>query len=349
MNYPTKIKGLSEKRRLIPKGKIRLGIKVTNSKGTEYPKETEYFACHEVPEVEKVYGKKPTELEIMFPSSNPDIIFPQAYECYGRSSGLKCIGDGETALRFDENREYTEVECKTPKECAFGKENGCSIKGHLKFFLPKVGPGLYQIDIGSINSIIDINSGLDWAKLMTNGDIAMKPFVLRRVPKPSHKNGKKQIHYTLQIELKAIKVSKPFGFLQELEEPEPPAHDINPALETKENGAVIEEEEDVEEEIKDESKIEERPKKGLKEKPKQKVQKVSNEIEPITARIYQTALKKGLNSWNEILVFAYRTSVFSADKSMTIDQFKEELEKDKMVAELLLSKITLITKNPGRE
>jgi hypothetical protein len=28
MKYPTKIKGLSERRRLIPKGKIRLGIKV---------------------------------------------------------------------------------------------------------------------------------------------------------------------------------------------------------------------------------------------------------------------------------------------------------------------------------
>ena len=300
MKYPTKIKGLSERIRLIPKGKIRLGIKVKNSKGTEYPKETEYFACHEVPEVEKVYTDKPTELEIMFPSDNEDIIFPQAYECYGRNSGLKCIGDGETAMRFDENREYTEVECKGPKECKFGQQNGCSIKGHLKFFIPKVGPGLYQIDIGSINSIIDINSGLDWARMITGGSFAMKPFILRRVPKASHKNGKKQTHYTLQLELKSNIALKPTKYLQEPEE-------------------------EIEEDY-------------VKMPDPEKVKK-DNEI---LTKIFNLGKDKGLNKWEDIINFAFKTSVFSAEEPMTVDEAKEVLTEEEGLADLLIKKMELI-------
>jgi hypothetical protein len=205
MGFPTKIEGLSDQRRFVPKGKIRLGVKVKNAKGVEYPKETEYFACHEVPEVEAVYGAKPTALDVMFPTGKLDVIFPQAYECYGRNTGLKCTGNGSTGVRFGEDGDQTDVTCPTPDNCDFAKVNGCSAKGHLKFFLPKVGIGLYQIDVGSINSIIDINSGLEWAKLLA-GDIAMKHFILRRSPKETHKDGKKAVHYTLKIELNEEKL-----------------------------------------------------------------------------------------------------------------------------------------------
>jgi hypothetical protein len=55
----TRIKDLSDKRRLPRLGKIRLGIKCKSvSTGNEYPKEVEYFVCP--PEVQKVYGEKPT-------------------------------------------------------------------------------------------------------------------------------------------------------------------------------------------------------------------------------------------------------------------------------------------------
>ena len=54
----TKIKGLSDKRRLPRLGKIRLGVKAISQKsGKEYPKETDYFVCP--PEVQAVYGEKP--------------------------------------------------------------------------------------------------------------------------------------------------------------------------------------------------------------------------------------------------------------------------------------------------
>ena len=45
-------------------GKIHLGEKVTNAKGTTYPKATPYFVCP--PEVQAVYGDKPTSLKVMF-------------------------------------------------------------------------------------------------------------------------------------------------------------------------------------------------------------------------------------------------------------------------------------------
>jgi hypothetical protein len=267
-----------------------------------------------VPEVEKVYTDKPTELEIMFPSDNEDIIFPQAYECYGRNSGLKCIGDGETAMRFDENREYTEVECKGPKECKFGQQNSCSIKGHLKFFIPKVGPGLYQIDIGSINSIIDINSGLDWARMITGGNFAMKPFILRRVPKASHKNGKKQTHYTLQLELQANAISS----AKYLQQPEDNEKEYLDGLDYKEQ------------QEKEESFVE--------VPTEEKVQK-DNEI---LAKIFNLGIEKSMRGWEDIINFAFKTSVFSAEEPMTVDEAKEVLTEEEGLAEKLLKKMELI-------
>jgi hypothetical protein len=63
------IKGISEVVRLPRLGKIRLGIK-KEREGTSYPEPTDYFVCPE--EVKKVFGEKPQELRIMFPSNNPE-------------------------------------------------------------------------------------------------------------------------------------------------------------------------------------------------------------------------------------------------------------------------------------
>ncbi len=91
------IKGLSELRRLPRLGKIRLGIKRLAKSGKEQPAEVDYFVVP--PEVAKVYGERPKELLIMFPVEDVTQIFPQAYKWYGAGAGLKCKGDGETAIR----------------------------------------------------------------------------------------------------------------------------------------------------------------------------------------------------------------------------------------------------------
>lgn len=190
----TRVQGISEKRRLPRLGKIRLGVKVINPKtGNEYPKETPYFVVPE--EVAKVYGSQPIELDVMFPVNSLDIVFPQAFKWYGDQKGLKCIGNGQIAYRLDENsREMIEREC--PCELL---GNGCALRCHLLVILPKVNMGgVYQIDVGSYNSVVDINSGLEYIEFLI-GRFAMVPLKLRRVPREIPYEGQKRLHYPLQI------------------------------------------------------------------------------------------------------------------------------------------------------
>lgn len=186
-----RVKGVSERRRLPRLGKVRLGVKVVSPKtGNEYPKETDYFVCP--PEVQKIYGEQPKELDVMFAINDPEVIFPQSYCWYGSSKGIKCKGDGERAMRATEDG-FKEIEC--PCEKLESKE--CQFRAHLMVILYKVSlGGVYQIDLGSFHSTIDINSGLDYTAALI-GRFAMVPFKLRRVEKETHHDGKKQIHYTL--------------------------------------------------------------------------------------------------------------------------------------------------------
>jgi len=194
----TRIEGLSSIRRLPRLGKIRLGIKKVSAKtGKEYPSETDYFVCPA--EVRKVCGDEPKELNISFPMNDPEVIFPQCYKWYGSSKGLKCRGDGVNALRLnDETGEMEEQKCP----CELLENGKCKQRASLVFMMPDVAiGGVYQIDLSSYHSIVDINSGIDYARALLNEQIAFVPFKLKRVPKETHNEGKKQIHYTLQLEL----------------------------------------------------------------------------------------------------------------------------------------------------
>jgi hypothetical protein len=195
----SRVKGISERRRLPRLDKIRMGIKKKSEKtGKEYPAETEYFVCPK--EVQKVFGEKPTELEIMFPIDNLDVIFPQAYTMYGKTAGVKCKGDGETAMRKNEESGlWEEVTCP----CPYLDKKKCSLRGHLQFMIPKVNMGgVYQLDTGSYNSTVDVNSGLDYIAELV-GRFNMIPLVLKRIPRETHAEGSKQTHYTLMVELRA--------------------------------------------------------------------------------------------------------------------------------------------------
>ena len=190
----SRIKGLSEKRRLPRLGSIRLGLKAKNPKGVEYPKETEYFVVP--PEVAKIFGDKPTELEVMIPLNDLDSVFPQSYKYYGSGKGLKCQGDGEIAYYVDpETKEMTQKECP----CSLLEEGKCKQSATLMVMIPKVSVGgVYQIRTSSFNSIVDINSGLEYVAALL-GRFAMVPLTLRRVKTETHHDDKKQHHYTLQV------------------------------------------------------------------------------------------------------------------------------------------------------
>ncbi len=208
MNRFTRIKSSFSQNRRIPRlGKIRLGLKVQKRRQdgstVEYPTETNFFVVP--PEVEAVYGPKPTSLDIMLPSDNEEAVFPQSLAWFGRSKGLRCKGDGETAERLNEQTGQWEPR-RCPCEHYRTKENPrgeCTEQGILMFILPKVSMGgTFQLRTGSYHSVVDINSGLDYVRALI-GRISMVPLKLQRVARETHADGKKQVHYTLSLTLDA--------------------------------------------------------------------------------------------------------------------------------------------------
>lgn len=209
----TKIKGVSEVRRLPRKGKIGLGIK---KPAPDFGiKDVEYFILPD--ELKPMLGERPTELNIIFPLSGldengqPDLggIYPQALKLYGSSKGLKCIGDGETAKRANDKGVFEDVdECPCP---LFGAKSGCKKVGTLSFFINHsevpMG-GVYAIDSGSWNSLVDVQSGIALALEMLKNpytgeynSIAMLPFKLRRVFKMIKHGNRQDKHWPLTCEL----------------------------------------------------------------------------------------------------------------------------------------------------
>jgi len=225
------IKTISDIRRCPRLGHIRLGIKKVSEKtGKEYPAEVDYFILDPQTgdqgrndqlkvQFKELYGEKPTAIKIMFPPVEAEIFFQQWYKRYGSGTLLKCKGDGETAVcalpEFAEGLEVvgkdemglTKVECLGP-ECIYQKDNSCNRLGALQILLPELsGIGVWQISTGSWNSIVNLNSALDWLRGLC-GRFAMLPITLRRVPTDISYEGKKSKHYIMQIDLENASIEQ---------------------------------------------------------------------------------------------------------------------------------------------
>jgi hypothetical protein len=163
-------------------GKIRLGIKVKNAKGVEYPKDVDYFVCP--PEVQEIYGEKPKEFDVLIPASDPALYFPQALKWY-MGARLVCKGNGETATRINiETGNMFEMACPCEQlhDPQSNPKGPCRPRANLMVILPKVSMGgAYQVDTGSTNNIVNINSTLKWVESML-GRVAWVPLTLKRVP-----------------------------------------------------------------------------------------------------------------------------------------------------------------------
>jgi|GEM_PF-6765745 len=214
------IKELSDIRRLRRVGKIHLGVKAMSQKGNPYPKAVDYFvvkADESTPAIaaetfKKVYGENPKELEIMFPVDAVNIFWDCWYKSYVRTQStggkLICKGDGITANRLDmQTGELQEIHCLGPEECEYAKDKktglptACRRVGTLQFLIPKVGIlGVWQIDTGSFNGIVSLNSDIDMIRSVTGGRIAMIPLILKVVPKKCMVEGKQSIIHHLTVE-----------------------------------------------------------------------------------------------------------------------------------------------------
>ena len=207
------IKNVSNQVRMPRLGKLRLGIKVEklNDKGeviSSYPKAVDYFVC--TPEVQAIFGEKPTELTIVFPTNNCEKIASQWLKYYSKTRGLICKGDGETAMALCDiktgeiatkdspNVELREVRCD-PDKCQFYASKHCKEMMSLQFLLPDVpGLGIWQLDTGSYYSILNVNSCLSLVKSLF-GRIAGIPLTLALIEQQVQPDGKKKTVKVLQI------------------------------------------------------------------------------------------------------------------------------------------------------
>lgn len=324
-------------------GKIRLGIKVKNEKGIEYPVETDHFVCTK--EVKNIYGDEPTELTVFFPVSDREKVFPQNYEKYGSNEALQCWGDGEeSAQRLNlENGKWQDIKCpcehygkKYDKETKIG---GCVKAGYLKFMIPSVSIGtFYQCRVGGTVSIEECNSAFELADKTTGGCWAMIPFRMKRVAKklkiPGTANMKNHWVVTLEIaasteEIRRV-ISGEILYLGQERDSQYELEATDPAK-AKENGEVIAEETEKEiaarealamkkqddlikeyEEVKArEAELKKQVEAGEhKLRTKEEKQEIVEQKETKIADLETTARAYKVNTWGEIIDIGERHNVF---------------------------------------
>ncbi len=232
------IVGLTDRPRRLPRlGKIRLGIKVTkkDDKGQPvlnkdgepitYPRAVDYFVCP--PEVAAALGWqgkpedfKPKELPVMLPMDDEEFWAATYYRRYSRSRGLVCKGNGETSRRMIDKATGGIADRNTKTGDAVWAE-GCECKGkfcpdytakphlcqevmNLQFLMPDVpGLGVWQVDTGSINSILNIMAAAAMLRVMFKRVWGI-PLLLTLEPKEvtNPDDGKKKAVQVLNLRIK---------------------------------------------------------------------------------------------------------------------------------------------------
>ena len=197
------IKGWSDRTKLTRLGKVRLGIKAQSSTGATYPKQVDYFVVNEddatsadaAASFHDVYGEKPHELDIAFPTEDPEEWAGQWLRMYTQSWGLACRGDGDIAMaKIDPDtgtwvsRDSQDFVLKEITGCGEtcpnyqSKPQRCRPVMTLQFLLPQVrGLGIWQIDTSSFHSMRNLNSQVKLIQALV-GRISLIPLKLRIVP-----------------------------------------------------------------------------------------------------------------------------------------------------------------------
>jgi hypothetical protein len=207
------IENLSDNVRMPRLGKFHLGFK-DPQRG--FPVKTDYFVlAKDSPDyagIINIIGEKPKELKVLIPSEDIEDWAPQYYKSYELTHGLVCKGDGRAAMRMVDVKTNalptkatattTMIDLDCPgKDCPLYKDKKCGEVMNLRFVLPDVpGLGVWQIDTGSINSILNINSCAKLIKVAF-GRISNIPLKLTLEPIQVNnpENGKKQTVFVLNL------------------------------------------------------------------------------------------------------------------------------------------------------
>ncbi len=209
------IKGLSDQVRIPRLGKIHLGYR--DPKKNNAPVRTDYFVFPQgnpfTALLIKAYGDFPKSLPVLIPGEDLDQFASQYYRAYSLSRGLICRGDGMTAFRqvapgttnlpgphAQTIETLEDYDCQG-EDCPDYQAKKCREVMCLQFLLPEIpGLGVWQIDTGSKNSILNINS---CAKVIKRafGRVSMIPVKLTFEPIQVNnpETGKKQTVYVLNL------------------------------------------------------------------------------------------------------------------------------------------------------
>lgn len=206
--------------RLAQVGKIKIGVKGEERQGAKgayrLPSKVDHFI---ITTMEKVDGNfrpdenlmkkldpkngKPRQLKIALPYDDIDLNFFNEYAMYYGKKRL-CFGNGETATRIFLDKE-TKKEIRrdsTSCPCEYYENGQCKIHGILSVILREnfqLG-GVYQFRTTSVNSVINIISGLRQIQKLTQGILAMLPLVMSIQPQSvTDKEGRAQTIFAVNI------------------------------------------------------------------------------------------------------------------------------------------------------
>ena len=128
------------------RAKVRAGVK-TNGQ----PRASDHF--HSLDQTFTSRLGAPATLTIKFHSSSPEDIFPTGLELWGSNGTLKCwCADGHMAHRLNNHGEVVDTPCTHP-DCQQFQLANCKGIGRLRFLIPELGPGVFQLDTKSAHSI----------------------------------------------------------------------------------------------------------------------------------------------------------------------------------------------------
>lgn len=214
----------------LPRLKIHLGVKAINAQGKEYPKAVDYFVIPDTPDgkrVKAIYGERPQELEILFLRTTIDDATSLFYRCYGKTTGLVCKGDGDTAFatlnaaawekaghqvqpgiwatsETEKVEKGVEIPCagegyEGVEPCPAYTAKRCRRLMMLRFAVVGVSPLVEcQLDTSSFYGTVNIHGCLQTVQDAV-GRIFAVPLILRLVPQEVTPDGKKKIVRVLQL------------------------------------------------------------------------------------------------------------------------------------------------------
>lgn len=173
-------------------GRIKVGVKAKNAQGKEYPSSIDWFRADGkyAETFHRVYGEKPTKIQIVFPSNRVEDVCSESYVVRDKAGRLLAEGDGSTWKCWSEKKgAYVFGEFSVEDVKARLGEPQVSLT--LRFLLPAIPSvfGLWQFTTkGAKSSIPAIRDTFDQVLEMA-GVVTNIPFDLTVEKVKSNKPG----------------------------------------------------------------------------------------------------------------------------------------------------------------